>query len=1235
MGLMNKRLFVEKKPGFQVASQSLCDQLRLNLNLDIKSVRSLIIYDIFNIQQDDFEKAKQTVFSEVMVDQIFETLDLSDQLFLAMETLPGQYDQRADSAVQCIQLLNPSTTCQITTGQLLLFEGNLSTSDLKKIENYCINPIESRVKNLNLLQMDQNVEITPLQDYSGFIHYSSEELHQFWASNNFAMSFSDLQLTQTYFISEKRDPTETELKVLDTYWSDHCRHTTFETYLSSITIQSERFQEALETAYQRYRKLRTDCQRDEKPETLMDMATINSRYLRSKGLLPDVEISSEINACSVFIDVDHNGQNEKWLLQFKNETHNHPTEIEPFGGASTCIGGAIRDPLSGRSYVYQAMRITGSGDITTPLDQTLDGKLPQSIISKKSALGNSSYGNQIGLPTTYVRELYHDGYVAKHLEVGAVVGAVKADAVVRTDPQPNDCILLLGGRTGRDGIGGATGSSKQHTQASLDTCSSEVQKGNAPEERKIQRLFRNPDCSKLIKKCNDFGAGGVCVAIGELADGLEIQLDLVPVKYAGLNPTEIAISESQERMAVVIDPQDVNSFIALAESENIEVTKVAVVTDTHRLVMKYHDLVVVDISRDFLDSAGAIQQAHALITDSNLPNPIHNTTLSKEALLTMISDRNVACQKGLVEHFDASIGSTTVLMPFGGTTQLTPTQASVQKIPVLDGKTKTCSILTYGFNPKLMEYSPFTGAMFSILESISKTIAVGGKLENIYFSFQEYFERLNFEEEKWGKVSAALLGALMVQDKFCRAAIGGKDSMSGTFNNLSVPPTFISFACSAAHVDHIISPELKQPGNLLGVLLPEISKEGLPNLDSYQELFSYAQTQLHNQSILSSYVVEEGGIAAACFKMSFGNQLGFNIQSSLDLMKLIPGALVVETKEPLNSPLYHQLGHITESDYLINSISLSFDEVLSSWTNFQDSFYPQYAQRKAKKVQTLTHPTTQKRKAKHSVEHPKVCIATFPGTNCEMDMKRAFEQEGAIGEIVVFKNKTAEDILSSIDDLVRGLDQSHIFALPGGFSSGDEPDGSAKFIVNVLQNEKVKEAVHRLLDRDGLILGICNGFQALLKSGLLPYGKIQTLQKEDATLFRNDIHRHVSTIASTRVCSVHSPWLQDFSVGDTHQIAFSHGEGKFCVSDELLNQLISNGQVAFQYCDHEGQASSDPQFNINGSDCAIEGITSIDGRILGKMGHSERFFDDVFKNIPGHKHQNIFASGVNYFKKEV
>lgn len=1231
MSLVNQRIFVEKKPGFQTEAETLFATLKENFNLKADGLRLINTYDVFHIEEDVLKEAIQTVFTEVMVDDVLETVELDEKSF-AMETLPGQYDQRADSAQQCVRLLNPSSACVITTGKVVQVLGECTQEELVKIQNYMINPIESRLKDLSKLEIDRNVDVTPLESFAGFIQYTNDELKAFRKRLGLAMSDEDLALVQKYFKDEEqRDPRETEIKVLDTYWSDHCRHTTFETCLKSIEIKSEKFHDAIEEAYDLYLNLRHECGRDEKPVTLMDMATINGRTLKKRHLADDVEVSEEINACSVFVDVDHDGVIEKWLLQFKNETHNHPTEIEPFGGASTCIGGAIRDPLSGRSYVYQAMRISGCGDVFQPVDKTLKGKLPQKVISKKATAGNSSYGNQIGLATTFVKEIYHDKYVAKHMEVGAVAGAVKAEYVKRETPQPGDVVILLGGRTGRDGIGGATGSSKEHTTASLDTCASEVQKGNAPEERKIQRLFRNPEVTTLIKKCNDFGAGGVCVAIGELAEGLVIHLDKVRTKYAGLNATELAISESQERMAVVIAKEDKEKFIELAHRENLEAYQVAEVTDTKRLVMLLHDEVIVDISREFVDTAGVRQNADVLITDQKGSNPFVSKELNKENILDMLAAKEVCSQKGLVENFDASIGSTTVLMPYGGVTQLTPSQASVQKLPVLDGKTTTCSVMTYGYNPRIMDYSCFIGAQYSVLDSMAKTVAVGGSLDHVYFSFQEYFERLNKDAHRWGKVTEALLGTIKVQDFFNKAAIGGKDSMSGTFQDLDVPPTLISFACSPADTKNIITPELKKAGNKLSVLLPKFGKDMLPDLESYKRLFETVEKGIRDRRIFSAYVAEEGGILAALLKMSFGYRMGFEVNTDVDLLQLIPSAIVIEHRDEIEGAV--ELGTVCEKDYLINGIELSYEEAVGAWTKTLESLYPTTAKAKTTLAENADYVTKNSFKSEHLVDEVNVLIPVFPGNNCEYDMKRAFEEEGAKCTIFVFRNMSEQDVNESIDEMAALLDKTQIFAIPGGFSSGDEPDGSAKFIVNVLCNEKIKAALHRLKERDGLIIGICNGFQALIKSGLLPYGEVRTLSDHDSTLVKNDINRHISCMVNTRAVSNNSPWLSGMTVGEVHAIAVSHGEGKFVVQKEELEKLLKNGQIAFQYCDELGNATMDEHYNFNGSTYAIEGIVSEDGRVLGKMGHSERYFTDVFKNIPGNKKQSIFRNGVNYFKK--
>ena len=1229
MGLINKRIFVEKREGFQIEKSDLLKDLNENLKLGIKDLRVLLVYDVFNIDEDVLNRANNTVFTESMVDDLVE-IDLDGKCYLAIETLPGQYDQRADSAMQCIRLIDPTSNCQITCGKVYIFDHEI---DLAKVKNYLINPIETRVKDMSVMTIDQNVEVTPLELFTGFIDLSYEQLHDFVKQKGLAMSYEDLKLVQEYFKNEeKRDPSETEIKVLDTYWSDHCRHTTFETELTNITFNAKHFNEDMQNTYERYLELRKKTKRENKPITLMDMATINSRYLRSMHMADDVEVSDEINACSVFIDVDHDGKIEKWLLQFKNETHNHPTEIEPFGGASTCIGGAIRDPLSGRSYVYQAMRVTGSGDVFTPLDKTIKGKLPQRIISKKSAAGNSSYGNQIGLATTFVKEIYHDDYVAKHLEVGAVVGAVKSENVKREKPVKGDVVILLGGKTGRDGIGGATGSSKEHNVSSLEKCASEVQKGNAVEERKIQRLFRNPKCTRLIKKCNDFGAGGVSVAIGELADGLLIDLSKVRCKYAGLNATEIAISESQERMAVVVAAKDSEKFIELSHQENLEAYVVATVTDDNRLKMVLNGEVVVDIARSFVDSAGARQKTNVVVSYHKDIDPFNRLELTKENILKTLGDKNVACQKGLVEMFDASIGSLSVMMPFGGKYQMTPTQVSVAKIPVMDGKTNTCSILAYGFDPYLMEYSCYAGSMYSVLSSMAKTIACGGKLNNIYFSFQEYFERLNKDEVKWGKVVEALLGTIKVQDHFNRCAIGGKDSMSGTFNDLNVCPTLISFACSKANVLDIITPELKAEDHYLYAFIPERSKDGLPDLDSYEKMFKDVEALTSDHLVLSSYVVENGGILAALFKMSFGNRIGFEVNSDLNLLENYAGAIIVETDRKIDNAIL--LGKTVTKDYVINGLKMSYEECFSAWFKTFNDLYPIYHTNSKQDIEAYRYVGNNSFKAKELTDEVKVLVTVFPGTNCEYDTIRAFEKEGAKCTTFVFRNNDEKDVEESIDELVSCLDSTNILAIPGGFSSGDEPDGSAKFIVNVLQNEKVKKAIERLRARDGLILGICNGFQALIKSGLLPYGEVRTLGKDDATLYRNDINRHISCIANTRCTSNNSPWLASNDVDKTYAIAISHGEGKFICSKEQLEQLKANGQIAFQYCDIDGNVNDDEVNNINGSTYAIEGIVSKDGHVLGKMGHSERYVDGVFKNIYGNKQQNIFRNGVNYFRKD-
>ena len=1235
MSLVNTRIFVEKKLRYQLEANTLFTEIKGLLNIPLKSLRYINIYDIFDIEEELLAKAISTIFSEVMVDEVLESIDDNANYdVIAWEYLPGQYDQRADSAKQCILLLDPTSNCTIQSGTCILLEGDISSEDIDRITSYCINPIEARLKDISKLELDIDISTSDMENLASFISLTEDELESFRNGHGFAMSFADLLFIQDYFKNEEnRDPSETELKVLDTYWSDHCRHTTFETCLSSVVIEKSEITTQIQEAYDDYLHKRKFCDRDWYPQTLMDLATIESRYLRRIGKQMDVEISEEINACSVYIDVDVDGAIEKWLLMFKNETHNHPTEIEPFGGASTCIGGAIRDPLSGRSYVYQAMRISGCADITKPLHETMEGKLPQRVISKKAAQGNSSYGNQIGLPTTFVKEIYHPNYVAKHLELGAVVGAVKVDSVRRETLSEGDVIILLGGDTGRDGIGGATGSSKEHDLSSLASCAAEVQKGNAPEERKIQRLFRNPEATKLIKKCNDFGAGGVCVAIGELADGLHIELDKVKLKYAGLNATEIAISESQERMAVGVDKADAESFIQLAAEENLKAYAVAKVTADDRLVMTLNGKELVNLSREFINTSGVRQTVEVVIDGYATTEAYQDKVVNKESILEMISSLNCACQKGMIEMFDASVGASTVLMPFGGKYQLTPSQTSVQKIPLIKGKTDTCSILAYGYELEAITSSPFIGAMHSVLSSITKTVACGGYLDRIHFSFQEYFKRLHSDPKRWGDVAQVLLGANVVQSFFGKGAIGGKDSMSGTFHDIDVPNTFVSFACSTTDVNRVISSEFKQAGNHIYLYQPEIDPYGYPNLESFKQMYSSLEEQITKKNVISSYVVESGGWIEACLKMSFGNKLGFTCEDSVDGLNYYPGAIVVETVDKIEHSLVRKLGQVAINNYTIGDIKLEFSEVFDSWTSTLDEIYPLYANNEDIFVTNVCYENKAVMKSKVLVDKVKVVIPVFPGTNCEYDVARAFESEGADCEIVVFQNQTEEQIHASIEHLSKEIRSCQIFAIPGGFSSGDEPDGSAKFIVNVLQNEAIKSAINDLLAKDGLILGICNGFQALVKSGLLPYGEIKMLTSEDATLYRNSISRHVSTIATTRVSSTLSPWLSSFECGDNHVIAMSHGEGRFVAGKEVIDKLLANGQIAYQFVDHDGNATMNGTSNINGSDFAIEGITSMDGHILGKMGHSERYSEGLFKNVYGNKTQNIFRNGVNFFRK--
>ena len=1238
MNIQKIRIFVEKKENFRVEAEQLRNDLNNNLNLNIQQLRLINLYDIFNINEELFEKAKKSVFSEPVTDDIFDTIDLQGKIYFATEFLPGQFDQRADSAMQCVSLLDPQSSVTIKSAKLIIVD-NVTEPDLKRIKKYCINEVEAREKDLSVLDASETINIAKIPVFEGFINYSKEEIADFLQKMSLAMSLEDLLFIQDYFKNEEhRNPTETEIKVLDTYWSDHCRHTTFETELSNITFVPSTFSEQLQNAYNQYLELRNYVHNGRKPMTLMDMATLCGKSERKLGNLDDMEISDEINACSVYVDVDVDGKLEKWLLMFKNETHNHPTEIEPFGGASTCVGGAIRDPLSGRSYVYQAMRVTGAGNITESLNQTMEGKLPQRVISKTAAHGYSSYGNQIGLACTHVREIYHEGYKAKRLEIGAVVGAVPADAVRREQPEPGDVVIMFGGRTGRDGIGGATGSSKEHTETSLEICAAEVQKGNAPEERKIQHLFRNPEVTRLVKKSNDFGAGGVSVAIGELADGLDIDLNAVKTKYKGLNGSELAISESQERMSVVVDKNDVDKFFDFCRLENIEATIIAYITDDNRLKIKWNGEYIVNLSRDFINTSGVRQKTNVKVDaiPDNILEPLAvNGKTMEEKVCNLMSNHNVASQKGMIEMFDSTIGATTVMMPFGGKYQLTESQAGVQKLPVRYGTTDTASILTFGYNPFISEKSPFHGSQFAILESIAKIVATGGDYKKIRFTFQEYFEKLGKDELRWGKPFSALLGAVYLQNAFHLPSIGGKDSMSGTFKDKHVPPTLVSFAIATEKASKLISPEFKKAGNYIYLLKHQLLNPVQINVEQLKKLFDFIYNQIQNGKIISAFTLQFGGIMEALAKMSFGNDLGFNIDTKENLFDYGYGSFVVETEQPLEHPDAVLLGRVAD-EFVVNGEKLDKTRILVAWRGTFDAIYPEMVPNKfqEKAIDTkVVANINQELKPQQPTNEPFVVLPVFPGTNCDYDTARAFEKAGAKTEIFVFRNLNEKEINDSIDELATLIDKAHILALSGGFSSGDEPDGSGKFIANILNNQKIKDAIERLLAKNHLILGICNGFQALIKSGLLPYSKIGSVTETAPTLYRNDINRHLSHITKTVVCSVNSPWLKSFQVGDVHHVAISHGEGKFVVSEAMAQELFANGQVAFRYCDFEGNPTMQMEHNPNGSHYAIEGIVSKCGKILGKMGHSERKGENLYKNIYGNKEQDLFANAVNYFKK--
>lgn len=1247
--MANYRIFVEKYPEFQVEAGSLKAELNENLQLDLQTLRLLNVYDLFGFTPELLEKSRYSVFGEIVTDNVSDECDLTGTKYIAVEYLPGQFDQRAASAVDCVHLIDPKADVHIKSSKLIVLSADVDEQTIAKIKHYYINAVESREKDLSKLTDTEHAAIKPVPVLEGFVNMKEEDLEPFCRKMGLAMNADDLREVVKYFTEEGRNPNETELRILDTYWSDHCRHTTFTTELEEIGVEESFMKEEIDGTLNRYLKMRKELGCENKGLNLMDMATIGGRYLRKAGLLDDMEVSEENNACSIYVDVDVDGKLEKWLLMFKNETHNHPTEIEPFGGAATCLGGAIRDPLSGRSYVYQAMRVTGAGDIYKPVSETLQGKLPQCVITKKAAHGYSSYGNQIGLATTHVREIYDEGYLAKRLEVGAVVGAVKADKVRRESPVPGDVVLLLGGRTGRDGIGGATGSSKEHTEESLETCGSEVQKGNAPEERKLQRLFRRPEVTKLIKKSNDFGAGGVSVAIGELTDGLDIYLDRVPVKYNGLNATELAISESQERMSVVVEAKDEKQFMEYCHSENIEVTHVADVTDTQRMRMFYGDKVVADLQRKFIDSAGAKHYAKAEIAAVEEKNPFRRKVEGeslKEKMVNNLSDPNVVSQKGLIEMFDSTIGRSTVLMPYGGELQLTETQVSVQKLPT-DGYTNTASMMAFGFNPVISKWSPYHGAAYSMVEACAKVVAAGAHYEKMRFSCQEYFERMTHCPQVWGKPMSALLGSLKMQIELGLPSIGGKDSMSGTFEHINVPPTLISFGVTTVNAEKVISPELKWEGNRLYLVKHTPLKNYMPDVEQLKKNWKFVEEQIESGNAVSGWAVGFGGVAEGLCKMSFGNAFGVDVNlPENELFDYSYGSIILETESDIDFENAQFIGIVTsgiDGALRVNGKNISIDALQNSAFEKFEKVYPATSKPDMKRLLPKGMEGVKPFKAKkidlkykgEKIAEPVAYLPVFPGTNCDYDTAKAFRKAGAKVKMSVFRNLTEQDVFDSIDEMKRNIDECQILAFCGGFSAGDEPDGSGKFIANVLNNEKIAAAIEALIARGGLILGICNGFQALVKSGLLPYGHLGCVTKDSPTLFRNDINKHISQMAFTRVASVNSPWLSGMNIGDVYAIPVSHGEGKFVVNEQLAKELFENGQVAFQYAEpiDEAVSMASPS-NPNGSYYAIEGIISKNGQILGKMGHSERYETNLFKNIAANLEQPLFDNAVRYFRGE-
>lgn len=1238
---MDKRIFVEKKADFRVKSDSLVKELQHNLQLKtLNDLRIVQVYDVFGLAEDLFARAEKHIFSEQVTDTVLDEAevkaDLEKYAFFAIESLPGQFDQRAASSQEALLLLGSSSDVTVNTAQLYLVNRDIDASELEAVKNYLLNPVDSRFKDItvDIAKQDFSESDKTIPSLDFFETYTAEDFAKYKAEQGLAMEVDDLLFIQDYFKSIGRVPTETELKVLDTYWSDHCRHTTFETELKNIDFSASKFEKQLQATYDKYIAMRDELGRTEKPQTLMDMATIFGRYERANGRLDDMEVSDEINACSVEIEVDVNGVKEPWLLMFKNETHNHPTEIEPFGGAATCIGGAIRDPLSGRSYVYQAMRISGAGDITAPISATRAGKLPQQVISKTAAHGYSSYGNQIGLATTYVREYFHPGFVAKRMELGAVVGAAPKENVVREKPEAGDVIILLGGKTGRDGVGGATGSSKVQTVESVETAGAEVQKGNAIEERKIQRLFRNGEVTRLIKKSNDFGAGGVCVAIGELADGLEIDLDKVPLKYQGLNGTEIAISESQERMAVVVRPEDVDAFIAACNKENIDAVVVATVTEKPNLVMHWNGETIVDLERRFLDTNGVRVVVDAKVVDKDVKLPEERQT-SAETLeadtLEVLADLNHASQKGLQTIFDSSVGRSTVNHPLGGRYQITPTEASVQKLPVQHGVTHTASVMAQGFNPYVAEWSPYHGAAYAVIEATARLVAAGANWSKARFSYQEYFERMDKQAERFGQPVAALLGSIEAQIQLGLPSIGGKDSMSGTFEELTVPPTLVAFGVTTADSRKVLSPEFKAAGENI-YYIPGHALAQEIDFELIKSNFAKFEAIQATHKVTAASAVKYGGILEALALATFGNHIGAtvtleNLETALTAQL---GGFVFTSPEEIAG--VKKIGQ-TAADFTltVNGVTLDGHKLDSAFQGKLEEVYPTEFAQATELEEVPVVASDAVIKAKETVETPVVYIPVFPGTNSEYDSAKAFEKEGAKVNLVPFVTLNEEAIVKSVDTMVDNIEKANIIFFAGGFSAADEPDGSAKFIVNILLNEKVRAAIDSFIEGGGLIIGICNGFQALVKSGLLPYGNFEDASSTSPTLFYNDANQHVAKMVETRIANTNSPWLAGVKVGDIHAIPVSHGEGKFVVTAEEFVELRDNGQIFTQYVDFEGKPSMDSKYNPNGSVNAIEGITSKNGQIIGKMGHSERFEDGLFQNIPGNKDQYLFASAVKYF----